>query len=300
MGEDPVPAPDRGALPGVQAGAVPAVTALEVADPPLESGAPLDQVLEAAAVLEFLAGGGGGGLPGDRDDPDAEFVQVAFDRGLAVAAVGGDRTRRAARTAGDPLDRWRQLRPVGGGAIFDGVVEDDAIVVVADLGLVPELDRAVDAALADRPGIGIMQADQAGRAVGDLPAQRIRVWLMITPVRSIVTASSSSARRSRPRIRPSARPTARRPLPSTAVACAAVSPARSANSPVTSRMAAVVSSRPSSLRLRSLLAISRTRRAAARRRPVMTVSGAPPAAWTRRAVRTSLPTALASSPESVG
>jgi len=65
-------------------------------------------------------------------------------------------------------------------------------------------------------------------------------------------------------------------------------------------MAWVVSSRPSLLRLRSLAAISRTRRAAARRRSVIVVPGAPPAACTRRAARTSLQTALASSPESVG
>ena len=62
----------------------------------------------------------------------------------------------------------------------------------------------------------------------------------------------------------------------------------------------VVSSRDSFPRLRSLLAISRTRRAAARRRSVTTVPVAPPAAWTRRTVRTSLPTAFAESPESVG
>ncbi len=123
---------------------------------------------------------------------------------------------------------------------------------------------------------------------------------MMVPVRSMVTASSSSARRKRPRIRPlSAFGTARRPLRSTAAACAAVFPPgrELAGHPADG---AVLSSRPSLVRLRSLLAISRTRRAAARRRSVMTVAGAPPAACTRRAVRTSLPTALASSPESVG
>ena len=62
----------------------------------------------------------------------------------------------------------------------------------------------------------------------------------------------------------------------------------------------VLSSRESFPRVRSLTAVSRTRRAAARRRSVMRVPVAPPAACTRRAVRTSLPTALASSPESVG
>jgi hypothetical protein len=51
------------------------------------------------------------------------------------------------------------------------VVEDDAVVVVGDLGLVTELDRAVDASLADRPGVGVMQADQPGRAARGLPGQ---------------------------------------------------------------------------------------------------------------------------------
>jgi hypothetical protein len=136
---------------------------------------------------------------------------------------------------------------------------------------------------------------------GTCPASRVRVWAAILLVRSMVTASSASARRSRPRTRPdSARGTARRPLRSTAAACTTACSARPASSPVTRRITSVVSSRPSLLRVRSLLAIWRTRRAAARRRSVITVRVAPPAACTRRTVRTSLPTALASSPESVG
>jgi hypothetical protein len=43
--------------------------------------------------------------------------------------------RHAARAAGDPADGGRQLRPVGGGAAFGAVVQDDAVVVVGDLGL---------------------------------------------------------------------------------------------------------------------------------------------------------------------
>jgi hypothetical protein len=53
-------------------------------------------------------------------------------------------------------------------------------------------------------------------------------------------------------------------------------------------------------RARIVAAISRARRVAARRRSVITVPVAPPAACTRRAARTSLPTARASSPASVG
>jgi hypothetical protein len=122
----------------------------------------------------------------------------------------------------------------------------------------------------------------------------------------MVTASSPSARRSRPRIRPvSALGSARRPLRSTAAACAAALPARSARSPVTRLIARLASSRgtgsrPSWARARIVAAIARARRPAARRRSVITVPVAPPAVCTRRAARTSLPTALASSPASVG
>jgi hypothetical protein len=146
-----------------------------------------------------------------------------------------------------------------------------------------------------------VQADQRVALSGVRPASRDRVWATIFTVRPAVTASSSSARRSRPRSRPlRALGIARRPLRSTAAASAAVFSARPASSPVTRRIAWVASSRDSFPRLPSLLAIWRTRRAAARRRSTITVPVAPPAACTRRTARTSLPTALASSPESAG
>src|SRR6266851_3786122 len=125
---------------------------------------------------------------------------------------------------------------------------------------------------------------------GVCPASRVRACATILAVRSIVTASSSSARRSRPRTRPlRAFGSARRPLRNTAADSAAVFSARPASSPVTRRITRVLSSRESFPRVRSLLAISRTRRAAARCRSITTVHGAPPAACTRRTARTSLP-----------
>ncbi len=136
---------------------------------------------------------------------------------------------------------------------------------------------------------------------GICPASRDRAWATTVAVRSMVTASSPSARRSRPRIRPvSALGSARRPLRSTAAACAAAPSARSARFPVIRLIARLVSSRPSWARVRIVAAISRARRPAARRRSLITVPVAPPAACTRRAARTSLPTALASSPASAG
>jgi len=49
VGEDPVPAPDRGSVPAVRPGAISAVTSLKIADPVLRAVAPLDEPVEAAA-----------------------------------------------------------------------------------------------------------------------------------------------------------------------------------------------------------------------------------------------------------
>ena len=43
---------------------------------------------------------------------DAEFVEVALYRCLAVAAVGGDRPGSVSGAAGNPFDRRGQLRGV--------------------------------------------------------------------------------------------------------------------------------------------------------------------------------------------
>ena len=136
---------------------------------------------------------------------------------------------------------------------------------------------------------------------GVCPASRVRAWATIVAAGSIVTASSARARVSLPRTRPlSALGTARRPLRSTAAASAAAFPARSARPALTRRIAAVLWSLPSLLRARIWAAISRARRPAARRRSVTLVPVAPPAARTRRAVRASPATAVATSPTSAG
>ena len=86
----------------------------------------------------------------------------SFDRSLAVAAIGGHRPWCPAGAVGDPLDRRRELRGVGRVADLDVVIEDDTVVVVDELRLVAELDRLAEAALADRAGVGVVQADQPG------------------------------------------------------------------------------------------------------------------------------------------
>ena len=68
-----------------------------------------------------------------------------------------------------PRDGGGQLRRVGRIALVHGVVEHHPVGVVEDLGLVAELDRAAQPSLGDRPGVAVVQADPAGRAVGDDP-----------------------------------------------------------------------------------------------------------------------------------
>jgi hypothetical protein len=76
-------------------------------------------------------------LAGDRHGTHAQVVQVAFEGGLAVAAVGGDCAGDLAGAPGNPYDGGHQLRAVRGGAAFHGVVQDDAVVVVGDLWKAP-------------------------------------------------------------------------------------------------------------------------------------------------------------------
>src|SRR6266508_742153 len=171
VGEHHVSAPGSGALDRGQFGAIPSVAALDVADPALRPRPPFDLVAEGPSMFELAAGCAGFALARDGDAVHPELVQVAFDLGFAVAAISGDRVRRAPGAAGDPFDRWGELWRVCGVAGLDVVVEDDAVGVVHDLGLVAELDRLAETALADRPGVGVVQADQPGRTVGHLAPQ---------------------------------------------------------------------------------------------------------------------------------
>ena len=171
VGEDAVSAPGSGSVDAGEFGAVPAVASFDVVDPSFGSGAPFDLVAEGSSVFELAARGAGFARAWDRDAAHTELVQVAFDRCLAVAAVGGDRAWRAPGAAGDPFDRRGQLRGVGRVPDLDVVVEDDAVGVVDDLGFVAELDRLAEASFADRAGIDIVQADQPAGRFGHHPGQ---------------------------------------------------------------------------------------------------------------------------------
>jgi hypothetical protein len=81
-------------------------------------------------------------------------------RAPASAAVGGDRAWYPLSGPVDALHRGRELRGVGQRAVFDAVVEDDAIVVVGDLGLYPNSTGSS------------MRPLRIGRASGPPPAGR--------------------------------------------------------------------------------------------------------------------------------
>ena len=51
------------------------------------------------------------------------------------------------------------------------MVEDDAVLVVDELGFVAELHRFAEAAFRDRPGVRVVQADPPGRAIWCLSGQ---------------------------------------------------------------------------------------------------------------------------------
>lgn len=115
LGEDPVSAPDPGAVDAGDRAAVPAVSAVEGADSAFGAGSPCDQSAERSLVLVLAPGGGGFGLAGEGDAGDAELVEVVVDAGFAVVTVGGDRLGWHAGAVLDPLDRRGQLRHVQAG-----------------------------------------------------------------------------------------------------------------------------------------------------------------------------------------
>lgn len=105
VGEDPVAAPDGGAVASIDEAAVPAVAAFEVADASFAAGSPFDQVAEAGRVLDLLPCLAGLAFAGDDHGLDAEFFEFAVDRGLAVATVGGRLVGGTAEALADASDR---------------------------------------------------------------------------------------------------------------------------------------------------------------------------------------------------
>jgi len=61
------------------------------------------------------------------------------------------------------FDGRSELGRVGWVALVQGVVEHNPVVVVDDLGFVPELDRLAELALGEWVGVAVVQAHPAGR-----------------------------------------------------------------------------------------------------------------------------------------
>src|SRR4051794_16289013 len=147
VGQDRLPGPDACSVQAIEAGAVPAVSALEAADPALAAGAPLDRLAEGRTGFGGLSGPAGAAPARGARGSDTQLVWVVFDAGLAVAAVGGDGARAATGAGDDPCDGGSQVRCVRWIAPVEGVVEHHAVVVVEHLGLVAELDGMTQPAL---------------------------------------------------------------------------------------------------------------------------------------------------------
>jgi hypothetical protein len=128
--EDSVSGPDPGSFGGVDHGAVPSVAAFEVADAAFAAGSPFH--LPPERSLSFLGLSGLAGFAPARNDDvsDTEIVQVIVDACLAVAAVGGHRSRLPSGAADDAFDSGFQPRSIDRVARLHVVVEDDAVVVV--------------------------------------------------------------------------------------------------------------------------------------------------------------------------
>src|SRR3954451_6071365 len=129
VGQDAVPGPGTGALDAVDAGAVPTVAALEIADAAFAAGAPLDGAAERFSVFLGATCLRWSAFARNHHVGDAEVAELPVDLGFAVAAVGGDGPRSAPGAFGDPLHGRRQLRRVGRIALLHGVIQDDAVVV---------------------------------------------------------------------------------------------------------------------------------------------------------------------------
>ena len=158
-----------------------------IADPSLATRENLEEVREEESRASYRAIGvkpeqhflryPDGGLKDIDPEPIVEKITEPLEafRPDVVVTFGPEGVTKhddhvyVSRVGTDAFHRGRQLWPVRVCAVFDAVIEDDAVVVVGNLGLVSELDRLVDASFADRPGVGVVQADQAGCAFWRLP-----------------------------------------------------------------------------------------------------------------------------------
>ena len=178
-------------------------------------------------------------------------LEFGLDSRFAIAAIGGHgfgQLSEERRDAGDGRHEHGGIERV---ALFDVVVDDDAIDVVGYLCLVPELHRLAQSALADGTGIGVVEGDQPGGAIGDL-AGKSEAGLADDLVQGAIVASSSATSAvAFPVAASPARRSPRRAFMATTWASLTAASAMEASSPVRPS----TSSFASPLRLRSQAAI---------------------------------------------
>ena len=185
VGEDPLSGPGFRSFEAVQAGAVPAVSAFEGADPAFASGSPFDGSAECSACSRPVAGR-------HRVCPLRGMTTVRTPRSARSCSTAASPYPRSAVTVPgcatgpgfDPVDRGRQLWCIGGVSGLHVVIDHDAVVVVDDLPLVTELDG-----FPSRP-LAIGRASRSCRLTtrvapsGVIPAIRCRACPMILAVAS--------------------------------------------------------------------------------------------------------------------
>jgi len=136
VGEDSPAAPGAGTGLGVVEGAAPPVVAFETRDTRFGSCTPLHQVPEPARAFGCLARRARSALAWDHDPFDTKSLEVGVDGRFTVSTIRDDRARCAPEPGDDTADRENELRRVGRVAFVDLMVNDDAVNVVDDLGLV--------------------------------------------------------------------------------------------------------------------------------------------------------------------
>ena len=291
--EDPEAAPGSCAFDSIHPRSVPSEVALQAADPTFAPGPPLHEPSKGSSPFE--------GPPSSRrfthcrqyDTADAKIFESSFDLVFHIATIRRHGAWHLAEPRRDPDDRRHKLGGVIRIAHLDVVVDDDAVGIVDELGLVAELDRLAEPALSDRTGIGVVQRDKALRAVGVAPERRCCSCEAMISAR-VAVISRSEMERTTPRdealrvLRLAFRTTAWASL----IARVAMR-ARSALINATSSLA-------SPLRRRRLAPMSRERLCTWRVRSRATVRGARPDALIAFTARAILATPLASRPESVG
>ena len=96
-----------------------AVVAFDAVDASFGSGAPSGHALEASAALNHASGSAGSSFAWDAYLGDAKLVEVGFDSGFAIPAIGGHGSRGSTGEFVDPFDGGDKLGSVGRVADFE-------------------------------------------------------------------------------------------------------------------------------------------------------------------------------------